>query len=553
MEPEKRFEPEVPGRLSDTHFGLMLLIAAVLIGAWLRLATLPWLSLFADELWTLKWSQQPISSILDSIKEGRTMPLYLIFMNWWASCFGTSALAMKFPSLVAGICLVPLIYILGRRWLGPQPAAVAAMLAAVNPYLIAQSRVARAYPILCLVILLSMYFFFQALRRIGGRDLLWLCLMNATAIALSLNAVYILIVQFLGVVMQRFFQPRLSWSQMSRIGFALAISLIISLPFHIKMLASILDASGRFSGHRIRAVLLLEVWQIHHKILPAVAFLALLLGAWSILRGQYLAGRLLGLWFFIPPIFYLAQKTTYPASDIARYLASALPAAFLFSAAGIVFLLRLALRGAALRWSIVAVLLSVFAGTFLDTRARAVIFKDVPPTGPAIKRISSLVQPGDVVTGKLLFTLIESQKGLNSAALAKIIRDPDMEEPGRLVILTMGPRRAVEWWSQSFSVEEVRTPRNRGRLYILISGRLPGGESSLKDPVRNYMLGYVRAAADGARLHGSVRARHFRELAAVHGALARLSDSEEERARHYSLRDRYQRWREEAYADSGVR
>ena len=68
-----------------------------------------------------------------------------VFLYFWSKVFGTSEMALKFPSLILGLASVALIFKIGSRIFNTQSAIFAATLAATTQFYIFYSHLARPY------------------------------------------------------------------------------------------------------------------------------------------------------------------------------------------------------------------------------------------------------------------------------------------------------------------------------------------------------------------------------------------------------------------------
>ena len=124
------------------------LLGLVVIGLSLRLSALGQESLWLDEYYTLRAAARPtVREVLDQLAQTDPHPpLYFLFMHGWLKLAGTSAVALRLPSALAGAAGVVAIYILalallaGRRRL----ALLAAFLLAISPFHFWYSQEARA-------------------------------------------------------------------------------------------------------------------------------------------------------------------------------------------------------------------------------------------------------------------------------------------------------------------------------------------------------------------------------------------------------------------------
>ncbi len=103
---------------------------------------------------------------------------------------GGDEFAIRFPSLWAGVALIPVVFAVGRRLGGHKVGTAAACLAAISPPLIYHSQIARPYTLLTLLLALNFY----AILRLRNEPqaFRWWALAVSTFIAAAYNHLYAL-------------------------------------------------------------------------------------------------------------------------------------------------------------------------------------------------------------------------------------------------------------------------------------------------------------------------------------------------------------------------
>ena len=150
--------------------GVPILILIILLAFWLRLHNMDAFSFWTDEGLTPLRSGYSIPEILSNrilIQEGVTNDthpaFYFLIIHFTRQLFGETDFAYRFPSALAGILWVPVMFQFGRRlrdeWLG----LVAAFLTAVNPLYLWYANEARMYTILVLLMAVASYLLWRAL------------------------------------------------------------------------------------------------------------------------------------------------------------------------------------------------------------------------------------------------------------------------------------------------------------------------------------------------------------------------------------------------------
>ena len=124
----------------------LFLIAALVIGAWLRLDQITAQVLLDDE-WHLvhQITYYPPTRIASTFGAADySIPLALF--NWeWMHWLGVSELSLRMPMLVAGLLTVVILPLGLRDKIGERTIALFALLLALSPFLVSYSRIARSY------------------------------------------------------------------------------------------------------------------------------------------------------------------------------------------------------------------------------------------------------------------------------------------------------------------------------------------------------------------------------------------------------------------------
>ena len=165
----------------------IILILLLILAFALRIYGLPELSLRADEAATVfeagvKWSRL----VRELSRPGPHQPLYYLLLHGWMKLAGDGELATRFLTLISGVLMLPLVYVLGRRLFPDATRSVglwAGLLVAINPMLIWDAQDNRMYPLLAVFNLASFYFSLSILQRRGGW-MHWLGYVLSTALAL---------------------------------------------------------------------------------------------------------------------------------------------------------------------------------------------------------------------------------------------------------------------------------------------------------------------------------------------------------------------------------
>ena len=158
--------PRDPERRAHVVFAVLAGLVGVAIV--LRLLRIGVREAWLDEACTSLFAQSDgLGGLFDLLGPESHPPLYYLLLQGWTSVFGASEVALRFPSLLAGVALVPLVFAAVRRFGGSHAAALlGAGLAAASPLLLYYGVEAKGYTLLwSLGLALTL-----ALHRAGNPD-----------------------------------------------------------------------------------------------------------------------------------------------------------------------------------------------------------------------------------------------------------------------------------------------------------------------------------------------------------------------------------------------
>lgn len=142
-------------------------------------------SLWFDEVVTREVVAGSVTGLVSRVRvvEG-TPPLYFGLAAIWTRLFGSGDGALRSFSAVVGTLAIPVVYLTVRELgLGRRIARIAALLVAVNPFLVWYSQEARAYSLFVFLAAVSIWAFARARTR--GRAIDFWCFGLASAAVLT--------------------------------------------------------------------------------------------------------------------------------------------------------------------------------------------------------------------------------------------------------------------------------------------------------------------------------------------------------------------------------
>jgi len=316
------------------------LILALLLAAFLRFYRLDAQSFWNDEGNALRAAQRSIPLVIAAAAGDIHPPGYYLLLHFWRIPTGDREFAVRSLSVYIGLLTVAIIGRLGRRMLGPEVGAGAAVLAAFAPLAVYYSQEARMYALLGLLAAASTDLLWSLYRRPRPVFLLLYPLVAAAGLYTHYVFAFVLLVHnllFLGWWLRRRAER---WSLLLRWALLQAAGVALYLPWLPQMLMDRgWPSAGR--GYALGAALL-DVFRvltvgITLEMLPARpilvgAGLLLILGLWP-RRGTVGATLMLALWLFLPLALIFAFDLYKPA--YLKFLLAVLPPFHLLLAAGV--------------------------------------------------------------------------------------------------------------------------------------------------------------------------------------------------------------------------
>jgi mannosyltransferase len=143
---------------------LVALLVIIALGAALRVYKLDGESLWLDEAYSIKFSQEAPAGIIEATAKDVHPPLYYFALHYWMLAFGDSVTSVRLLSALFGILSLFVIYRLASRMFDRATGLLAAGLLALSRFHLEFSQEARMYSLLCLLTLLSFYYFLKLLE-----------------------------------------------------------------------------------------------------------------------------------------------------------------------------------------------------------------------------------------------------------------------------------------------------------------------------------------------------------------------------------------------------
>ncbi|MCK6470604.1 MAG: glycosyltransferase family 39 protein [Planctomycetes bacterium] len=200
-----------------------LVLAAILAGAAaLYLSTLTVNGLFADEITTASLQSLSFGELMANRAVAGHLPLYFALLWLWEQAAGNGEFAVRFPSVLAALGGIALVYALVRRSWDAATAASAAVLLALSPAFLHFAQMARMYSLVVLLALACLYAIQRGGERSGWRWPAVLAVMTGLLLSTSYSGLLALVPLAVYVLARR----RPTW----RLAAGLAAGLALAAP-----------------------------------------------------------------------------------------------------------------------------------------------------------------------------------------------------------------------------------------------------------------------------------------------------------------------------------
>jgi uncharacterized membrane protein len=244
---------ELVDRVRTANWRVPAAVAGLTVAA-LVLRLLVTRGLWVDEAISVRQAGLPFGTMLERLAHDDVHPPLHAAVLWvTVRVLGDGELAVRLPSIIAGVALVPLLYAVGRELFDRRTGLVAAALGAVSPLAVWYSQEARMYSLYMLFALLAVYAQARALRRGGIGD--WTLYGVATAALLWTQYFALLVVAaqqlvFIAAFWRRKRGGELVWPVLLR--WLLALALVAALvapmaPFFSDQLQAYADRGAGLS------------------------------------------------------------------------------------------------------------------------------------------------------------------------------------------------------------------------------------------------------------------------------------------------------------------
>ena len=223
---------------------LLILVAILVLAAFLRIFLIGNHGLWIDELFSLRFTSNNLLELIQDVAlNDNHPPTYYILLHYWILLFGDSEASLRMPSVILSVLSVFYTYKVGTILFNTRVAAIAALLLALSDFSIYYAQEARMYSLLAFASVLSVYFLLRFLDKQTPWSLINYVWSSTLLVYTHLYGLFVLFAENLYVltVILVYSQQNIG-IQLKKWVSAQAYILLLSIPWLISLLNRILIA-----------------------------------------------------------------------------------------------------------------------------------------------------------------------------------------------------------------------------------------------------------------------------------------------------------------------
>lgn len=374
-------------------------LAAILsIGLLLRLIALRSRGIWYDDAFSIFLARQNWARIVAGTAADTMPPLYYFLLHLWRS-LGESVATLRLLNVGISLLIVALTYRLATLLFNTRTGLWAAFFVALSPFQIYHAQELRMYAVLCLNLLIYLYFLVRLVRGVDRRPWVsWLGFVLSGALAMYSHnlALFTLLAADLFLLFER------RWGLLGRLLLAQGATGILALPWLLLIPGQVAKIQRAFWTPRPGLLEIVQALLTFHTNLPlpnaliplavATAFLFLALVVYELVRRHChdRGVQLLAAFALLPPLFLFVASYLMRPLFVPRGIILSSIAYYILGAVAIARQRRRWLAGGIALLLVLPALLALPGAYAFDSFPRS-------PYEEAVTFLRAHVAPGDVV------------------------------------------------------------------------------------------------------------------------------------------------------------
>lgn len=164
--------------------------------------------LWLDEALSSNIAALPLGDIPSALERDGHPPLYYVMLRGWQEVFGQGDVAVRLLSGVIGLALLPLVFVAAGRIGGRRAAWAAALLVALNPYVLRYATEARMYELVLVLSVAGWLVADRALRRPDPARLVLLAVLTGALLWTHYWGLWLTAASGLGILVRAYLAHR---------------------------------------------------------------------------------------------------------------------------------------------------------------------------------------------------------------------------------------------------------------------------------------------------------------------------------------------------------
>ena len=182
---------------------LYICVVVVLILSFgIRLFRIQHHNIWGDEAFSVAFSRQALNLVLSSGAETHP-PLYHTLLHIWISLVGDSIFSLRYFSVLPGVTLVAIVFVIGRRLLGYQTGLLTAAMMGISSFAVYYSQEARMYSWVACFCAIALYAHLRWELTASGKWLFMFVIGMLAAVFTHYYSFFVLLAQNLYMFQQR--------------------------------------------------------------------------------------------------------------------------------------------------------------------------------------------------------------------------------------------------------------------------------------------------------------------------------------------------------------
>ncbi|CUS76611.1 Dolichyl-phosphate-mannose-protein mannosyltransferase [Candidatus Kryptonium thompsonii] len=172
------------------------------LSLFLRIFLLDFESLWLDEGSSIKFAKLSIPELIKASQADGNPPLYYLILHFWIKIFGDSEFSFRFPSVIFGVLIVIAVYQFCLEFWSREVAIFSSFMTGISVFQIFYSQEARMYALLCLLSLVSFFYFVKILKQGKFKHYVFYTFTNILLLYTHLYAFFTIFAQLIFVAFQ---------------------------------------------------------------------------------------------------------------------------------------------------------------------------------------------------------------------------------------------------------------------------------------------------------------------------------------------------------------